>query len=55
MEKKPPVKGFASEAQRETFRRLVDEGTITQEHFDAKEKATAKNIPARIHPKKGEK
>jgi len=54
-EEQQPVKGFLSEAQREKFKQLVAEGKIAQDHFDAKERVTAKKIPRRIHPPKKEK
>jgi hypothetical protein len=44
---------FASDAQRQKWRQLVDEGKITQEQFDAREAATGSmQLPSRARPVK---
>ena len=44
---------FKSHAQRERCRRLVAEGTMTQEQFDASDAETnLAELPDRLHPKK---
>lgn len=51
----PPkvYKPFASIAQMERSRRLVAEGFIKQESFDAQLAVTdVENLPERLHPKK---
>lgn len=50
------AKPFASKAQMERSRSLVDQGVITQAQFDESLAATDQaNLPERLHPKKPKK
>jgi hypothetical protein len=48
-----PAKPFASLAQMERCKRLVAEGIVSQESYDASLAVTdVENLPERLHPKK---
>jgi hypothetical protein len=45
------AEGFRSEAQREKWKQLVQEGKVTAEQFAARAEASPANLPPRAEPR----
>jgi hypothetical protein len=43
--------GFVSQAQRKKWQQLVNDGRVTQEQYDVREKASPRSLPVRATPR----